>query len=593
GNYTELPNGPSWQFISADHVFPNPQNPFQPPAYPEFAEITDLQANAVRDFVAIKTGDVTDCTGDTQGPAFLTALASSASGQTGQQVTIDVTVQDFADVSGLQFSMQWDPAVASLDQFAGVTNLNPALPLLTDLSFNTAQAAAGKLSVCWWTDLIAGPQALPNNTVLFSLTFTLVGPSGSSTPVAFVQTPTKFEVVNGGCDPFGLNTDDGQISITGQPPPPPASLQFVSGNATSVNGAAVCAPVCTSNFTDIVSAQFSLGWDPAVFDFQQVKNFNPALSGLNSSNFFTGQSGNGLLGFGWYDLTANGVSLPNGAVLFEVCFTPVGSNGSSTPFSFPNGPALMEVTDKAGATVPVQTVSGTLNIISGSAAPITVSVSPADQTVPGGTAVSVQIQAKDFSSIAGYQFSMNWVPAVLHFQSASPALPGMTSGNFNTGNAANGTLSHLYYALNPGPLTLPDGSVLFTLNFIAVGAPGTSSPINFTAMPTSIAAYDGDLQPVPVTTLAGIVHIAGGACGITCPSSVPALSTDTRCRAVLGDYTGLATITGDCIGTITQTPAPGTVVNPGTVAVTMMASAASGEQVTCVFNVTVSGGCGN
>ncbi|MBL7797096.1 MAG: hypothetical protein JNJ90_11435 [Saprospiraceae bacterium] len=503
GIYSELPNNTSWRFIPADYVFPNPNNPFQE-VFPETAQVTNLQADEVRDFVALKTGDVTDCVGDTHGPAFLTTLASSASGAQGQQVTIDVTVQGFTGVSGLQFSLQWDPSVA---QFAGLSNLNVAG--LDDNSFNTSQAASGKLSLCWWANLAdAGPQTLLNGSVLFSLTFTLVGANGSSTPVAFVQTPTKFEVVNGNCDPFDLNTGNGLISISSQPPPP-AGIQLFSGNATSVNGAVVCVPVCTSNFTDIVSAQFSLGWDPVVFGFQQVQNFHPALVGLNGSNFFTAQSGNGLLGFGWYDLTLNGVSLPNGAVLFDVCFTPLGPNGSSTPLGFPNTPVPLEIADEAGVIVPAQTTSGTLNIVASGANPITISVSPNVQTVPSGTPVSVDIVVEDFTDMAGYQFSMSWNPAVLQFQSVTPALPGMSASNFNLGIAAAGKFAHLYFRQGVDPFTLPDGAKLFTLNFIAVGAAGSSSPVEFTAMPTPIVAYNAALQAVPVVTQAGVVHISG------------------------------------------------------------------------------------
>ncbi len=214
GIYSELPNNTSWQFIPADYIFPNPNNPFVE-IFPESAQVTDLQTDEVRDFVAVKTGDVTNCIGDEPGPAFLTTLASSASGHVGQQVTIDVTVQDFSDVSGLQFSLQWDPAVAKFD---GLGNLNPVLPGLNAGSIFTGQSGSGHLSVCWYTDLFAGSQTLPNGSVLFSLTFTLVGPPGSSTPVAFVETPTKFEVVDENCDPFGLNSSNGLISVFGNEP---------------------------------------------------------------------------------------------------------------------------------------------------------------------------------------------------------------------------------------------------------------------------------------------------------------------------------------------------------------------------------------
>jgi len=540
GIYTGLPNAPSWQFIPADYVFPDPNNPFFE-IYPETAQVTNLQTDEVLDFVAVKTGDPTDCTGDAHGPAFLSAVASNANGQQGQQVTIDVTVQNFSSVSGLQFSLQWNPSVA---QFDGLSNFNPTLPDLSSSAFNTNQSSDGNLSVCWWTDLIAGSQTLPDGAVLFSLTFTLVGTTGSSTSVSFVHTPTPMEVVDGNCDPFDLNTDNGLISISSQPPPP-AGVHLVSGNATSVNGAPVCAPVCVSNFIDVASAQFTLGWDPAVFSYQQVQNFHPTL-GLSNSNFNTAQSGNGLLLFSWFDPGAQGMTIPNGAVLFEVCFAPVGPNGSSTPFAFPNAPVPPEFYQQNGNTVPVQTTSGTLNIVAPGASPITISVSPNAQTVPNGTPVSVDIAVQDFTDMAGYQFSMSWDPAVLQFLSVTPALPGMApSSNFNLGIAPGGNLAHLYFRQDVNPLTLPDGTKLFTLNFLAVGAAGTSSPVELSAVPTPIVAYNAALQAVPVLTQAGVVHISGngdysvsGAIARIGGTPVPGVSVELSGDAAGTDFTG-------------------------------------------------------
>jgi hypothetical protein len=530
GNYTEFPGAPSWRFVPSDFVFSNPLNPFQD-NFPETAQITDLQADAVRDFVAVKTGDATDCTGDTHWPAFLTTLASSANGQPGQQVTIDVTAQGFSDVSGMQFSMQWNPAVA---QFTGVGNFN--LPGLDAANFHTNPAG---MSLCWWTDVLAGSQTLPDGAVLFSLTFTLVGQPGSSTPVSFVQTPTRFEVVDGNCDPFGLNVSSGQISVVAQPPANP--VQLIAGSATSFGGAPICVPVRTANFTDVVAAQFSLAWDPAKFTFQQVQSSNSPL-GLNNSNFLTAQAGNGVLGFFWVDPNAGGVTLPANSVLFEVCFEPVGLVGTSSTLNFSSTPVPVEILHVNGNQLPVQAVGGTLTIApAGANDPVLFTVSPTPQTVVSGQAVTVQIQVSDFTDMAGYQFSMSWDPTVLQLQSVTPTLPGMSvGGNFNIGNAANGALTHLFFVQDQTPLTLPDDSALFSLNFLAVGAAGTSSFISFGGMPTPIAAYNAGLQAVPVVTLPGIVYIAAQA-GLSVSGNISRFSgppVPDVLVAMTGDATG-------------------------------------------------------
>jgi len=83
---------------------------------------------------------------------------------------------------------------------------------------------------------------------------------------------------------------------------------------------------------------------------------------------------------------------------------------------------------------------------------------------------------------------------------------------------------------------------------------------------------------------------------IQCPSGLPPLTANSSCQATLGDYTALAILSGGCnipLNPIVQSPAPGTIVNPGTVAITLTVSNTAGQSATCTFNVTISGGCGH
>jgi hypothetical protein len=85
---------------------------------------------------------------------------------------------------------------------------------------------------------------------------------------------------------------------------------------------------------------------------------------------------------------------------------------------------------------------------------------------------------------------------------------------------------------------------------------------------------------------------------ITCPpaGSIPTLNANSSCQAMIGDYTNLITITGGCGGALNptlQVPAPGTIFNPGSVAVTLTISNNVGESSSCTVNVTISGSCGN
>ena len=91
-------------------------------------------------------------------------------------------------------------------------------------------------------------------------------------------------------------------------------------------GDTVCIPVLVENFTDIVITQFEIIWDSDVLDYLEISN--PGLPKINVGADFNLSGPNALkfipLGFDPFD----GESLPDGAVVFEVCFRIIGIPGS-------------------------------------------------------------------------------------------------------------------------------------------------------------------------------------------------------------------------------------------------------------------------
>lgn len=57
GSITDLPV-PSWKFIPADHVFPDPAQPYTPPPFPEGCKMVTVVGNTTgQDFIGVKTAD--------------------------------------------------------------------------------------------------------------------------------------------------------------------------------------------------------------------------------------------------------------------------------------------------------------------------------------------------------------------------------------------------------------------------------------------------------------------------------------------------------------------------------------------------------
>ncbi len=102
-------------------------------------------------------------------------------------------------------------------------------------------------------------------------------------------------------------------------------------NDQGIPGGTVCVPVTATDFTDIVSMQLAINFDPAILSFTGAQNFNANLTGLDAADF--NAAGN-LIISSWVSPGLTPVSVPNGAVLFELCFDIIGNLGDVSPVAF-------------------------------------------------------------------------------------------------------------------------------------------------------------------------------------------------------------------------------------------------------------------
>ncbi len=144
-------------------------------------------------------------------------------------------------------------------------------------------------------------------------------------------------------------------------------LGLTIGNALSVSaGQRICLNISTTNFTNMLSLQFSLIYDTTMLQFVSVGQFGlPNLSpginfGLPPSHGHSGQRPAGNLTFLWLSPNSIPVNRPDGAVIFSVCFN-VLSNANDTEVSFSNWPTAMEATRHPGIIIPFNGVSGTVS----------------------------------------------------------------------------------------------------------------------------------------------------------------------------------------------------------------------------------------
>jgi O-glycosyl hydrolase len=231
GNISSFSTG-RWRFVPADYSFPDLQAPWGAPNFLSYNNLTgDVSA---ADFVAIKLGDVDNTwTAPPSGQSILAGrdnepttgaegslisandaesgvvfTVSQHSAQPGQKVSVGLSVNGFSRVYGAQFTLAWDPEVL---RYEGTGSYG--LGGLGTRSFGTTLAANGRLPFLWFDPVLAGA-TLPDGTVLFAVTFEVIGKPDSVSTVRLTDGPTlkkvsrKFALAS-----FG--SKDGSVAVVG------------------------------------------------------------------------------------------------------------------------------------------------------------------------------------------------------------------------------------------------------------------------------------------------------------------------------------------------------------------------------------------
>jgi large repetitive protein len=122
-------------------------------------------------------------------------------------------------------------------------------------------------------------------------------------------------------------------------------ISLSAGNAAVVPGQQFCINITAANFDSVVAMQFTMAWDTSVI---QYTNF--ILVDLpDPSNFGVNALPQGVMAVSWnagQDTVGGNLpfeSLPDGTVLFALCYTTVGEVGECTEVAFQNAPLPIEV----------------------------------------------------------------------------------------------------------------------------------------------------------------------------------------------------------------------------------------------------------
>ena len=125
-------------------------------------------------------------------------------------------------------------------------------------------------------------------------------------------------------------------------------------------------------------------------------------------------------------------------------------------------------------------------------------------TVSGinGQQALVHVRAKNFSNMLSAQFTLQFNPAVINYASYEQAgIPSITGSSFGLTQASSGIVTFAWNQPNGTPVSLSDGSILFTLRFNVTGSGGQFSAVQIINSPTPIEFVDQTFIPLTAYTV--------------------------------------------------------------------------------------------
>jgi len=537
-------------------------------------------------------------------PTF-TITPQTVTANVGDQFTVNIVASDFDNILSFQYSINWNSAAIQWQSPVGSVNPS-ALPGMTSASFGTTQSGNGMIGVSW-SDPNASGVTVPDGTILFSLTFTVLTSAGTN--ISFTGTPVPFEVVNGNGVEITSSTDFEGAQVNGGGSggggggnnPPVTGFAVIASDETTAPGTQICVDVTVNDFDNILSMQYTMEFNESKWSFGNIPVSSFGLPGLSAASFGTTQTGQGYISFSWSDPNATGVTVPDGTVIYQVCLNAIGSNncGATTPFQFNSATTPIEVYNGSSQPVTFQSEPGDLEICDGGGGDppggTDLTFTAGEVESPNGSQICVDFTTDNFDCIVSAQYSIHFNQNIIQYVSTQNyGLPDMTAASFGTTNSANGTITFSWYDPTTTGVTVPDGTVMFQMCFNVIGTTGQTANITFNGTPTDIEVTGcvGNQTITPVFD-PGSVTI-----GITCAGPLTITSsppTNVSCNGGTNGGVAITVAGGSATKTYVWKNAAGTTVGtsqnltgvgPGSYSVTVTSCGGSETASAGPFNIT-------
>jgi len=465
----------------------------------------------------------------------------------GDQISVDVSVDDFDDIFLFQFGVLWDASVVSFNSVTNVTSALSSFSEAANIGTSTNAPSQFDDGEIWltWNAPGANGETIPDGTILFTIVLDVTGDPCDETSFTAGEFPPDrlIEVFDSSLSTnLGVTSNDSSVNIDGNDCNGTGGgddLTIIASEENAEPGENVCVVVTVENFVNVQSAQAGLTWDPAIIQYTGVQNFGdlPGLMNLfNVNNVNAGE-----INFLWFDNSgSNPVTLADGATIFEICFDAVGSVGDCAPVEFANINGNIEFSDGSGQTLDFDTDDGKVTITGPTVDPLVISIS--DESGAPGENVCVDYTVQEFNNIGSMQWSIVFDNSVLAY--TGPAMTNGTIGitNFSFNPQGDNSVVFTWNEPNGGGASLPDGSLIFKVCFDLVGSCEESAEVIFSDSPISVEIADGNADEIP----SSLYELNDGAISVVCAKTINAIINPIDCFGGEGDITTTGAEGCDC-----------------------------------------------
>jgi gliding motility-associated-like protein len=299
----------------------------------------------------------------------------------------------------------------------------------------------------------------------------------------------------------------------------------------------ICLDVTVANFQDLAALSFTMNYDKEVLEFDTVTNIAfPNVNQFTYGENFGTPAGpepieEGFVTMVWTSPGLQPFDFPDGRVIFQLCFTVIGSG--TTTVSITGDLTPIDVIDATEQPVMLNPTPGVITLPGdgGGGGGGSTNTDKCGETYNGFTVVANDVNAEpgdqicvdvcvaNFTNIAALSFTMSYDDSVLDFDTvtniAFPNVNQFTYGEtFGTPAGPepieSGFVTMVWTSPGLQPFSYDDGTVIFQVCFtVKANTTANSTKFEFSGDLTPIDVIDNLENPIPFNSVDGTIALSG------------------------------------------------------------------------------------